>query len=94
MSKKQPPFRTSALQVVKVPGDGSCFFHAMAPDTPYSVQELRHLVADAVILNAETRFNGMTVREWIQTETDMTPAQYAADMRKNGWGGQVEKAAN
>jgi hypothetical protein len=32
----------------------------------------------------------MTVREWIQTETDMTPAQYAADMRNNGWGGQVD----
>jgi hypothetical protein len=90
MSKKQPPFRTSALQVVKVPGDGSCFFHAMTLDTPYSVQELRHLVADTVILNTETRFNGMTVCEWIQTETDMTPAQYADDMRKNGWGGQVD----
>jgi hypothetical protein len=90
MRKKQPPLKTSALQVVKAPGDGSCFFHAMASATPHSVKELRPLVADAVIPNAETSFNGLTVREWIQTETGMTPDQYAADMRKNDWGGQVD----
>ncbi len=89
MRKKQPPLKTSALQVVKAPGDGSCFFHAVACTTPHRVQELR-LVADAVIPNAETRFNGLTVREWIQTEIGMTPDQYADDMRKNGWGGQVD----
>jgi hypothetical protein len=53
----------------------------MAPDTPYSVQELRHLVVDAVILNSETCFNGAQLLQksfhvYIKSESGIPTHQY------------------
>ena len=48
---------------------------------------IRSVAADAIDANAEVEFNGASLRQWIEWETDMTPDQYAARMRVGKWGG-------
>jgi hypothetical protein len=78
------------LEIVKVSGNGSCLFNAIEVHVKIDPKQLRQMVADAVVPNAEVKYNNVTLREWIFDEEGMTPEKYAADMREGKWGGQTE----
>jgi hypothetical protein len=89
----------STWTVVRTPGDGSCLFHAVEaaaaavtddPEAKRPAEALRAVAADAVDANADVEFNGASLRQWIEWETDLTPEQYAARMKVGKWGGQIE----
>ena len=84
--------KTEDLMVVKVPGNGSCLFHSVqvAAGEKFQVQQLRQMVAEAVVRDAGVHFNGMPLGEWIHSETEMTPQAYAKAISANAWGGQIE----
>lgn len=78
-----------------VPGDGSCLFHAVSAglEQGSTAGELRGLAASCLAKQVDAEFNGATLRQWIEWETGLGPAEYAALMRGGGgWGGQIELA--
>ena len=77
-------------EIVRTPGDGSCLFHAVEVAAQQPAAALRAIVADAVEANVDSEFNGATLKQWIEWETELTPDQYSARMRVGNWGGQIE----
>jgi hypothetical protein len=77
-------------EVVRTPGDGSCLFHAVQVTAQMDAKELRKVAADSVDANVDVEFNGASLRQWIDWETDMTPDEYAKRLRVGNWGGQIE----
>ena len=53
-------------------------------------KQLRQMEAGTVVNNADVEFNGMSIRQWIFSETKMTAEDYATSMRDNKWAGQME----
>ena len=78
------------LQVIQMPKDGSCFFHAAAVEIHHDAKQLRVLAADAATQYADTTFQGLSIRQWIHAETGLTLNEYIAYLKRGGWGGQVD----
>tara|TARA_B100002051_G_scaffold235706_1_gene236324 strand:- start:1133 stop:1678 length:546 start_codon:yes stop_codon:yes gene_type:complete len=77
-----------AVRLVQ-PGDGDCLFHAIGYFVPANVSHLRKLVRDYITAHEHEDINGMTLKEWIRTETNMSVASYVEYMH-SGWGGHLE----
>ena len=80
-SHEQRPPASTNLQVIQMPKDGSCFFHAAAVEIHHDAKQLRVLAADAATQYADTTFQGLSVRQWIHAETGLTLNEYIAYLK-------------
>jgi hypothetical protein len=78
------------FRLVKVPPDGSCFFHAVGISTGLSAGALRHLASKLIIENKDKIYNGLSLNDWIYFETQLRPEEYSKQILHNTWGGAVE----
>lgn len=83
--------RPLVLQRVRVPGDGTCFFHAVSLQVKVDPVVLRRLCSSEVHRRALELFEGLPLKDWIAFEYDgMTVDQYADQIRQRLWGGPIE----
>ena len=83
-------FQKEELEIVKVLGNGSCLFNAIAEQVDVDPKQLRQMAADAVVPNAAVEYNGLNLHEWIFNEEHVTPETYAEGIRQGKWGGAPE----
>lgn len=81
------------FQVVDVPGDGSCMYHAIGLSLHQSGQSLRALLARHMREHPDFLLNAVPLSDWISwQEGGLDVAQYAARVQSNQWGGALEQA--
>ena len=85
------------LEVVKMPGDGSCLFHALAymRDGVTNVARariMRRSIVNAMLANPSIVIGGSSIAEWVQRDSGQDITRYASTMAGNAWGGGLEVA--
>jgi hypothetical protein len=78
------------MKIIKVPGDGHCFFHAVGLQTRYGAQQLRHICSELILNNFNKHFNGLLLKDWIFYETGLNHEVYANQIRLSKWAGALE----
>lgn len=78
--------------LIRVPGDGSCMFHAICHFLPgITATQLRRQVADVMIQYPEMSIGDQPLSAWIQQDAQMSVQKYAKHIEKsNTWGGGIE----
>lgn len=79
------------LRRIRVPGDGTCFFHSVSLQVDVPAKELRRICSNAIRARANELFQGLPLRTWIQYEyNNMTIEEYSRQIRSTLWGGPIE----
>lgn len=78
------------LTKVRVPADGSCFFHAIGLQVQTNAKEIRRICELSVRKRAQQVFNGLTLETWIRYEKGLDVEAYAQAIGEHLWGGLVE----
>lgn len=88
------------VQKVRMPGDGSCLFHAFAYGvnrifgTLESGSRVRRRAADFIASNPEFEITGTALSSWVQWDSQLAISSYASRLSAGGfWGGAIEMAA-
>jgi len=78
---------------VPQPGDGSCLFHSLAHFFGSSAGGLRKEAADIIERQPNLEISGTPLHKWVEWESGLSPAHYAARLRSpRTWGGALELA--
>lgn len=79
------------LYQINVPGDNSCFFHAVGLHVNMHAFDLRKLCSQLMFQYQNMDFNGMTLEDWIQASENCSAIQYSKKLLfKHFWGGALE----
>jgi hypothetical protein len=73
-----------------VPGDNSCFFHAMGIHLRTTGASLRQLCVQLIPLYKDRVFHGLSLKDWIQYSENMTIDAYIQRLSRQYWGGSIE----
>jgi len=80
-------------RLVKQPGDGSCMFHSLGHCFGQDPNELRRETCASIEVNPTMEISGTPLSKWIEWDSNLSPAAYAARLRSPGtWGGALELA--
>lgn len=88
-----PYLSADKWEMQQSPPDGACLFHATSSCifNKKSSKELRKLAVKWIDKNKDVNFHGITLRESIEMEFDITVDEYLKRMKKlSSWGGQPE----
>jgi len=84
---------------VRMPGDGSCLFHAIAFGLKFlgyaeDGHSVRQRVAKFIAAKPDLEIAGTPVRSWVDWDSSMSIGSYVSRLAAGGfWGGAIEMAA-
>ena len=79
-------------EVEKMPGDGSCLFHALAygrhgQTSEAMAKQVRRKIVAAMLKNPQLEVAGASIEDWVRRDSGLSVAQYAARLAGGAWGG-------
>lgn len=78
------------MRHVRVPGDGSCFFHSVGFHVGRRAQELRQLCVNELERRQDEVIEGLPLKDWVKHELGVPMSNYIQAMARGQWGGAVE----
>lgn len=70
-----------------VPGDGSCYFHAVGHQVGLAASDVRRMCAQAYLDRRDDVIEGLQLAAWVFHETGLSVDQYAKAISTSYWGG-------
>ena len=84
-------------EVEKMPGDGSCLFHALVYGRDGRISEamakqIRRRIVAVMLKNPQLEVAGASIAEWVRRDSGLSVEEYAARLAGGAWGGGIELA--
>jgi hypothetical protein len=77
----------------KVAGDGNCCFRSLGKGFDLTHQQMRHKICYFIFKHPQYKINGLSMKNWIESEKNIKFTKYLKNMSTNGtWGGGFEIA--